>query len=126
MKRLAHRLGLSDHTVFYGHVSDEKLEEIYSRANVFVMPAVQGDGLPALEALIRGVPVVMHAQSGVSEVLQGTPWVELIHGGNEDLTQGLDAMIKRLLNEDLSKCPLPAFPTASDWAENVCRLCIWI
>lgn len=126
LKRLAQSLGLSERTVFHGHVSDEELEKLYSRADVFVMPAVQGYGLPALEALMRGVPVVMHTQSGASEILQGTPWVELIHGGNESLTQGLDAMIKRLLDEDLSKCPLPAFPTESDWAESVCRLCNWI
>ena len=90
------------------------------------MPAVQGYGLPALEALTRKIPVVMHAQSGVSEILGGTPWVEIITGGEETLTAGMDTMIGRLLAGGLAERTLPDFPTESQWAEEVCRLCGWI
>ncbi len=119
-------LGLADRVVFHGLVSDERLEEIYAEADVFLMPAVQGYGLPALEALTRKIPVVMHAQSGVSEVLGGTPWVEIITGGEETLTAGMGAMIGRLLGDGLAERTLPDFPTESQWAEEVCRLCGWI
>ena len=126
LRSLANSLGLADRVVFHGLVSDERLEEIYNEADLFLMPAVQGYGLPALEALTRKIPIVMHAQSGVSEVLGGTPWVEIITGGEETLTAGADAMIGRLLAGSLSERTLPNFPTESQWAEEVCRLCGWI
>lgn len=126
LRSLAGALGLADRVVFHGLVSDERLEEIYGGADVFLMPAVQGYGLPALEALTRKIPVVMHAQSGVSEILGGTPWVEIITGGEETLTAGMGTMIARLLGGGLSERRLPDFPTESQWAEEVCRLCGWL
>lgn len=126
LQRLAASLGLADRVVFHGLVSDERLEEIYGEADLFLMPAVQGYGLPALEALTRKIPVVMHAQSGVSEVLGGSPWVEIITGGEETLTAGIDTMVARLLAGGLSEQTLPDFPTEGQWAEQVCRLCGWI
>ena len=126
LRRLAADLGLADRVVFHGLVSDARLEEIYGVADLSLMPAVQGYGLPALEALTRKIPVVMHAQSGVSEILGGSPWVEIITGGEESLTAGVDAMVGRLLAGGLSERALPDFPTESQWAEEVCRLCGWI
>ncbi len=126
LRGLAGALGLADRVVFHGLVSDARLEEVYGEADLFLMPAVQGYGLPALEALTRKIPVVMHAQSGVSEILGGTPWVEIITGGEETLTAGLDAMVGRLLAGGLSEQTLPRFPTESQWAEQVCRLCGWV
>ena len=126
LRSLAEALGLTHRVVFHGLVSDERLEDIYGAADLFLMPAVQGYGLPALEALTRKIPVVMHAQSGVSEILGGTLWVEIITGGEETLTAGLDTMIGRLLAGGLAGQPLPDFPTESQWAEEVCRLCGWL
>ena len=126
LRSLANSLGLADRVVFHGLVSDERLEEIYNKADLFLMPAVQGYGLPALEALTRKIPVVMHAQSGVSEILGGTPWVEIIMGGEETLTAGLDVMVSRLLADGLFEQDLPDFPTETQWAEEICRLCGWV
>ena len=126
LRRLAADLGLADRVVFHGLVSDARLEEIYGAADLSLMPAVQGYGLPALEALTRKIPVVMHAQSGVSEILGGSPWVEIITGDEESLMAGLDTMVGRLLAGALSERTLPDFPTESQWAEEVCRLCGWI
>ena len=33
------------------------------------MPAVQGYGIPAIESLQRGIPVLLHRESGVSDIL---------------------------------------------------------
>ena len=91
------------------------------------MPAVQGYGLPALEALVRHVPLVMHRDSGVSEILGGSPWVELIDGTDEhELVRGINAMVTRLLAHAPDPRTLPSFPTESDWAAEVCRRCGWL
>lgn len=62
-------LGLAERVKFWGHVSESQLEDCYLRSSVFVMPAKQGYGLPGLEALSRGLRLIVHEESGVSEIL---------------------------------------------------------
>ena len=126
LRSLAKHLGLSERTVFHGRVSDARLEELYLDANLFLMPAVQGYGLPALEALARGIPVVLHRESGVAEILSGTPWVEILDNGSESLSASISRMVGRLINGEFLKHPLPTFPTEADWAQNICRVCRWV
>lgn len=126
LRALASGLGLEGNVRFHGRVSDARLEELYARAHLFLMPARQGYGLPALEALSRGLPVVVHQDSGVSEILSGTPWVELIRGEQESLPLAIGNMATRLSNGTLLREPLPKFPSESEWADEVCRHCGWL
>jgi glycosyltransferase involved in cell wall biosynthesis len=125
LQALAQSLGLQQRVTFHGFVSDAKLEEAYSRASLFLMPAIQGYGLPALEALSRRVPVVMHRDSGVSETFRGTPWVELIDGDPNSLIVGVCRMLGRIKSGQLASAPLPSFPSESDWAERISQICGW-
>lgn len=57
--------------IFTGFVSDSELEVLYAEAKLFVFPSLyEGFGLPPLEALARGVPVVASNASCLPEVLQ--------------------------------------------------------
>lgn len=126
LQHLAVELGIAERVVFYGRILDPKVEEAYAGASLFLMPAVQGYGLPALEALSRGVAVVLHKESGVSEILKGNPWVEIIENGIDDLASSIDIMADRICNHELETSPIPEFPTEADWARNICIQCKWI
>ncbi len=53
-----------------GHVTNEQLRSLYSDASVFCMPSrYEGFGLPALEAMAAGVPVVAAAAGAIPEVV---------------------------------------------------------
>lgn len=53
-----------------GYVPDEALPDIYSAADVFVFPSVyEGFGLPPLEAMACGVPVVSSNVSSIPEIV---------------------------------------------------------
>ncbi|MFF2273359.1 glycosyltransferase family 4 protein [Agromyces sp. NPDC058136] len=53
------RLGIDDHVSLEGWVDSERLEELYASATVFVFPTLfEGFGLPPLEAMSRGCPVI--------------------------------------------------------------------
>ena len=90
------------------------------------MPAAQGYGLPALEALARGVPVILHSESGVSEILKGDPRVIVIEGGIEDLASAINIMFKKICNNNFEKTPLVQYQTENDWAHEVCTECKWL
>lgn len=126
LRDLAASLGIGDRVIFHGRLSDEGLETLFAQAGVFLMPAVQGYGLPALEALIRGVPVILHRQSGVSEVINSPPWVETIEQGREDLVAAIRRMAASIASGALQRQPAPAVPTAPEWARNIATACGWL
>jgi glycosyltransferase involved in cell wall biosynthesis len=65
-------LGLEKTVVFTGLVSDEDLRKLYQNARVFVFPSFyEGFGLPPLEAMSCGIPVVASNSSSIPEVCGG-------------------------------------------------------
>jgi glycosyltransferase involved in cell wall biosynthesis len=67
--RRLRELGLEDRVIFTGYVPDEDLPAIYSVADLFVFPSLyEGFGLPVLEAMACGVPVICSNTSSLPEV----------------------------------------------------------
>jgi glycosyltransferase involved in cell wall biosynthesis len=65
----AARQGVGDAVVFPGYVNDADLEGLYAVASAFVFPSLnEGFGMPVLEAMGRGVPVVTSSVSSLPEV----------------------------------------------------------
>ena len=63
-------LGLSDRVKFIGYADDEDLPALYRAAAVFAFPSFyEGFGLPPLEAMACGVPVVTANTSSLPEVV---------------------------------------------------------
>ena len=66
---LAAMRSLGDRCIALGHVSDEALAELYRRCSVFCYPSLgEGFGLPVLEAMAAGAPVVTSNLSSLPEV----------------------------------------------------------
>jgi glycosyltransferase involved in cell wall biosynthesis len=64
-----HQSGLAELTVLTGFVPDEDLPALYSAADVFVFPSLyEGFGLPVLEAMACGTPVITTNVSSLPEV----------------------------------------------------------
>jgi len=71
LQGLAKRLRLSD-VVFTGHVSTEQLAAYYRCASVYLsMSEHEGFGVPLLESMYFGVPIVAYKASAVPETLGG-------------------------------------------------------
>jgi glycosyltransferase involved in cell wall biosynthesis len=52
-----------------GYVSDEQLQSLYSRAGIFAFPSLdEGFGMPVLDAMAHGIPVVASNRSAIPEV----------------------------------------------------------
>lgn len=68
--KMVEDLGLTNYIVFHGHVSEEKLIELYSTSDIFVFPNYpQTWGLAVFEAMGCGAPVIVSTGCGASEVL---------------------------------------------------------
>lgn len=62
-----------DHTRLTGYVSDDERQRLYREASMLVLPSLdEGFGMPALEAMTMGVPVVASSRGAIPEVVGDT------------------------------------------------------
>lgn len=68
--QLAQDLGIAEHMVFLQHVEDHELAALYAGATLFAFPSrYEGFGLPLLEAMAGGTPVVAADNSSLPEIV---------------------------------------------------------
>lgn len=71
-QRIATQLGIRESVTFPGWIDDEDKPALFSGAELFVFPSVyEGFGLPVLEAMACGTPVVTSNTSSLPEVVGG-------------------------------------------------------
>ncbi len=126
LRRMAGEMSDRVEVIFHGQLSQDAVEAAFRRAAVFAMPAVQGYGLPALEAIYRNVPVVLHRDSGVHEALGKVPIAVVSKGDEEQFGVDLAATIARIERDEFRNMPGFDVPTEAGWAAEISRLCGWI
>ncbi len=95
---VAKEVGARNQVVYLGHVPDVQLPYLYCAATVFAFVSHrEGFGLPALEAMACGVPVVASNTSSLPEVC-GDAAEYVDPNKPEEITRALDAL---LTNPDL-------------------------
>jgi glycosyltransferase involved in cell wall biosynthesis len=89
----AGQLGIGEKVLFVGYVEDRDLAAVYSQARAFVYPSLyEGFGLPALEAMACGVPVIASNTSSLPEVA-GNAALLVDPEDTEDLAAAIDRVV---------------------------------
>jgi glycosyltransferase involved in cell wall biosynthesis len=104
LRRAVDRHKLHKHVRFLGFVPDDTLAALYRLATVFVFPSLyEGFGLPPLEAMASGTPVVTSNRSSLPEVV-GDAAVLVDPYSAASIAEGIqrvlsDADLRRALSE---------------------------
>ena len=94
VRTLVTRLGLNDHVHFIGYVSEQDLPALYSMATIFAYPSLyEGFGLPVIEAMQCGVPVLTANVSALPEVA-GDAAVCVSPTNIEEIAAGLCSLLE--------------------------------
>jgi glycosyltransferase involved in cell wall biosynthesis len=92
LKRSATEQGMSN-VIFSGFVTDQELGVLYRHAVAYLFPSLyEGFGLPPLEAMQHGLPVIASNQASLPEIL-GTAALYFHPKNLEDLTQKIQSVI---------------------------------
>ena len=90
-------MGLKSVVRFLGPVPEKDLPPLYSGAAVFVFPSLyEGFGLPVLEAMACGTPVITFAHGALSKIVAHGETGLLVPPGDE---RALAAAMVELLND---------------------------
>jgi glycosyltransferase involved in cell wall biosynthesis len=110
LERLTRELGLTEHVLFTGAVSESELAALYDRSDVFVLPARtvtddhnpkgEGFGIVFLEAMAFGKPVIGPNYGAPAELIRDGENGLLVDP--DDPTSVARAIIKLLTNPDLA------------------------
>lgn len=96
-------LGLSEDVLFTGYISDEDLPFIYNGADLFVFPShYEGFGIPPLEAMQCGTPVVASNVTSIPEVV-GEGALFFDPNDPADMADKIDAVIHARVDVDALK-----------------------
>ncbi|HEY8151925.1 MAG TPA: glycosyltransferase family 1 protein, partial [Vicinamibacteria bacterium] len=102
LRRRVEAAGVRHDVRFFGFVPDSTLSALYRLASVFAFPSLyEGFGLPPLEAMASGTPVVTSRISSLPEVV-GDAAVLVDPYSIEDIAGGLD----RVLSDDALRATL--------------------
>jgi glycosyltransferase involved in cell wall biosynthesis len=98
LREQVHRLGLERHVTFTGYLPDADLVGLYQVAACFVLPSRdEGFGLPVVEAMACGAPVIASRADALTEVV-GEAGL-LVESGRPD--QLAEALTRLLSDESL-------------------------
>jgi len=99
---LAHELGVVDAVRFVGYVSNGELAYLYSHAEALVFPSLlEGFGMPVLEAMHAGLPVITSNTGALAEVADDAALLVNPHSPS-DIAQALVTLSHdELLRESL-------------------------
>lgn len=98
MRQTARTFGIESRTVCTGRLSVADMRALYSHADLFVFPSIyEGFGLPVLEAMACGAPVITSATTSLPEVAGDAALLV----NPEDVEALADAMVRLVDDQDL-------------------------
>jgi glycosyltransferase involved in cell wall biosynthesis len=122
LRRAVHKHDIHRYVRFLGYVPDKTLAVLYRLASVFVFPSLyEGFGLPPLEAMASGTPVVTSNVSSLPEVV-GDAAILVDPYDPQAIAEGILAVLRSThLRNELTKRGLERVQHYS-WARSAKRV----
>ena len=93
--RVARRLGIQDHVVLFGRVSDTERGRLMARAHAIVMASVrEGWGLVVTEANACGTPAIVYNVPGLRDAVADGSTGFVVGERPEELTNGMLRLVQ--------------------------------
>ncbi len=108
VKRTVKELGLEHHVIYTGMVPEKELVALYQTATAYVFPSLyEGFGLPPLEAMRCGTPVVASKVSCIPEICGEASAIYFDPYDPEDISNSIrKVLLDESLQKELRECGL--------------------
>jgi glycosyltransferase involved in cell wall biosynthesis len=94
--------GMENRIVFTGYVSEQELDSLFRMAGILIYPSLyEGFGMPILEAMKMGLPVITSNITAMPEVAGGAAYL-VDPNSIEDMTSAMSEVLQnRILREEM-------------------------
>jgi glycosyltransferase involved in cell wall biosynthesis len=106
LEELAMNFNIIDKVKFLGDVSDDVLPQVYSNADIFVLPSLHAEsfGLVLLEAMASGLPIVATNVGGIPEILEDGKEGFLTKPDDKEIAEALAKLLgNKTMREEMGK-----------------------
>ena len=110
---------------FHTFINDNKIKKLLNKNSIGLIPAVQGYGLPALEFLYCGIPIVINKASRISEILKKNPWVTISKNDKNNFFKNTIKMINKFSKSMPKNNFLDKLPSSKKWTHDIGKVCQW-
>ncbi len=125
LQQIARELEILEHVQFLGFITDDDIPSLYSAARAFVFPSLgEGFGLPIVESMACGTPVVTSNVSSIPEVA-GDAAVLVDPEDVQALARAMEAVAfdsevrQRLVKKGIERAALFTWPRAAQETEQL-------
>lgn len=121
--RLISQYGMKDHVRLCGFLDKSALYDLYSKADIFVLPSLyEAYGMVLHEAMAFGLPIIASDVGGVSELISDGKEGFLVHPGDpEALSERLHKLLTNpKIRKEMSEKGKTRYSKLPNWDE-VCR-----
>lgn len=121
--KLTEKVGLYNRVNFEGTVSQEKLQELYSKSSIFCLPSNwEGDSISRREALAAGLPLIT-TEAGCGQSLEKYGSIVVPIGDSTSLASGLARLMSDVnLREEISESQKRALISWDDVVDRFINL----
>lgn len=121
--------GLRSHIEIAGKVSNEKLQQLYAGADLFVMPSLyEGYGMVLAEAMARGLAIVCTTGGAAAETAPDAAAIKVPPGDDTALAQAIETVMRDTTVASALQaasweagCDLPRWPDSVEKIANVIK-----
>ncbi|MBO6658525.1 MAG: glycosyltransferase family 4 protein [Pseudomonadales bacterium] len=103
IENLVRDLNIANRVAILGYVTESELNDLYRNAKCLLMPSLyEGFGLPALEAMNHGTPVIYSENTSLAEVV-GPGGIPVNPTLQSDISQAIRSIAKKEVRDKLSQ-----------------------
>lgn len=101
LRRLSNELRIADQVRFLGYVPNDELPELYSSADIFILPSrYEGFGLVLLEAMACGTPVIGTDAGGIPTAIADGRTGIVVERDAQDLSSAIELLVSDQTRRD--------------------------
>ena len=106
-------------------MSERKKIDLLKKSNIFLIPAKQGYGIPALEALRYNNKLIINKESRISEILTEGDLIKISKNNYNNFFKKFRITLLLKKNNKSFNYKLHNLPNSANWSKNISNFCGW-
>ena len=125
LEKICKNFFINEKVFFHGFVSEKKKIDLLKKSNIFLIPAKQGYGIPALEALKYNNKLIINKESRICEILTEGDLIKISKNNYKSFFKKFKITLLLKKSNKNFNYKLSNLPNSINWSKNISNFCGW-